>query len=123
MITSGSGTRLAAAGITAVLASAALAGAGLAPAAAQAAAHPAPASRSAGPGGRQPADAPPPGRTNEALAYDAARHELVMFGGNNASTVFGDTWIRKHGGWTQEHPAHAPSARTGAFMPPARRGS
>jgi hypothetical protein len=116
MITSRLGTRLATAGLTALLASAALAVAALAPVAARAAAHLAPASRSAGHDGSQSADPAPPGRVNEALAYDAARHELVMFGGYDGSTFFGDTWINKHGRWTQEHPARSPSARAGAFM-------
>jgi hypothetical protein len=107
------GIRLAAAGVTAVLASA-LAGA---PGSASAAAHQAPVSRAAARAGKWlTAGALPSGRVNEALAYDPAHRELVMFGGNNASMVFGDTWINKDGRWTQEHPARSPSARTAAYM-------
>jgi hypothetical protein len=35
----------------------------------------------------------PSGRTNHAMAYDSARGETVLFGGNGFSTgSFGDTW-------------------------------
>jgi hypothetical protein len=50
------------------------------------------------------------------FAYDQARDEFVLFGGNNESTVLGDTWTRKGVTWTQQQPAHSPSARTGAAM-------
>jgi hypothetical protein len=49
-------------------------------------------------------------------AYDPPRHELVLFGGDNGSTVFGETWTRKNGTWTLQHPARSPSPRTGAAM-------
>jgi hypothetical protein len=58
----------------------------------------------------------PQGREWESLAYDPAHRELVLFGGNTFQTVFGDTWVRKSGAWTQQHPARSPSARTGAAM-------
>jgi hypothetical protein len=65
-------------------------------------------------------EAHPSARSWPSLAYDPALHELVLFGGTNwgvgPTSVFGDTWIRKNGGWTEEHPAHSPFARTGAAI-------
>jgi hypothetical protein len=58
----------------------------------------------------------PHGRQWAGFAYDAARGEFVLFGGDDSMNVFGDTWIRKHGIWTKQHPAHSPSPRTGAAM-------
>jgi Kelch motif len=59
-----------------------------------------------------------PGREWASFAYDPPSHELVLFGGRRPGTVFGDTWTSGNGGstWTQQNPAHAPSARTGASM-------
>ncbi len=54
-------------------------------------------------------------RAQAGLAYDAATHSTVLFGGGNArlpdTVVYGDTWIW-HGGWTQISPANSPDART-----------
>ncbi len=50
------------------------------------------------------------------MAFDPRHRDLVLFGGNTASTVFGDTWIRRGGTWTKQHPARSPSARTGAAI-------
>jgi hypothetical protein len=63
----------------------------------------------------------PPGREWPSLAYDPARHELVLFGGDdlgaaNPSGGFRGTWTRTGTRWTKQHPANSPSGRTGAAM-------
>jgi N-acetylneuraminic acid mutarotase len=58
----------------------------------------------------------PPARAQPAMAYDPAAHRLIMFGGWDLDTDFGDTW------------AYDPSANTWADLdpsgtvPPARSG-
>jgi hypothetical protein len=68
-----------------------------------------------------PAQSPPPSpRFSAGAAYDGARHDLVLFGGetlaNGGLTVFGDTWSWNGHRWTQRTPAHSPSARAFAEM-------
>ncbi len=55
----------------------------------------------------------PPGRTGHALAYDAARGQIVMFGGaNNVTTAcaggcppyLNDTWVWDGSVWTHKFP-------------------
>jgi len=51
------------------------------------------------------------------LAYDAARKNIVFFGGDNGAgdccdTYYGDTWTWNGVTWTEHFPASAPSART-----------
>jgi len=58
----------------------------------------------------------PSGRMSAAMAYDAARGEVVMFGGHGASGVLGDTWTWDGSGWTQQHPAESPLPREQAAM-------
>ena len=59
--------------------------------------------------------APGPGaRSNHALAYDLARGNVVLFGGQGVSGPFGDTWTYVNGAWTQR--AGGPPARLGAAM-------
>lgn len=60
--------------------------------------------------------AAPAGRQWSSFAYDAAKSQLVLFGGNKGSTIYGDTWARTGGTWAQLHPATSPSPRTGASM-------
>ena len=38
------------------------------------------------------------------MAYDGARHVIVMFGGRSGSTLLGDTWTWDGANWTQLHP-------------------
>ncbi len=45
------------------------------------------------------------------MAYDAARGQVVLFGGFNRSTIFRDTWTWDGTDWTKHTPAHSPSAR------------
>jgi ASPM-SPD-2-Hydin domain-containing protein/Kelch motif protein len=58
----------------------------------------------------------PPGRYAHALAYDAARSQVVMFGGGDNNGGFNDTWVWDGTTWTQMFPTTSPSARGGAMM-------
>ncbi len=70
-------------------------------------------------GHRQPV---PAGRVWESWAYDPARHDVVLFGGDagyqihGPDIVFGKTWTWNGKKWRQRHPAASPSRRTGAAM-------
>ena len=55
--------------------------------------------------------APPPGRGYHAMAYDAVRQRVVLFGGSNTNTILNDTWEYDGTTWTQRTPATSPSAR------------
>ena len=44
------------------------------------------------------------------MAYDAARGEVVLFGGFGHARL-GDTWTWDGTDWTKQHPAHSPDAR------------
>ena len=43
----------------------------------------------------------PASRKNHAMAYDAARHRVVLFGGFDGLADFGDTWLWDGAFWTQ----------------------
>jgi len=64
----------------------------------------------------------PPGLDEMAMAYDIARHELVLFGGEthniNGTTgvAVNNTWVFDGTTWTQLAPPTVPSARVGASM-------
>ncbi|MCB9879096.1 MAG: hypothetical protein H6835_15985 [Planctomycetes bacterium] len=60
----------------------------------------------------------PPRRFGHAMAYDAARGRVVMFGGRTyAGTIFlQDTWEWDGTSWTPFTPAHRPSNRMGHAM-------
>ena len=52
-------------------------------------------------------------RDKHALAYDAARARVVLFGGANAAgTALNDTWTWDGMTWTQANPSVSPSARS-----------
>lgn len=58
-------------------------------------------------------------RTQYAMAYDAADHEVVLFGGISADgTVLNDTWVYSNGTWTNitASAGPGPSPRYGAAM-------
>jgi len=58
----------------------------------------------------------PSGRIGQAMAFDAARGRLVLFGGNDGNQDLGDTWEWDGTVWTQSTPAVAPVARKGTAM-------
>jgi hypothetical protein len=57
---------------------------------------------------RRPASSPAP-RCAPA-AYDAARGNLVLWGGSDGYTDYGDTWIWDGANWIEQHPATSPPA-------------
>jgi hypothetical protein len=60
----------------------------------------------------------PPAMSDEAMTYDAAGGEILLFGGLNASsgTVFNQTWSYSGGTWTQLHSRVSPPARYDGMM-------
>lgn len=56
-----------------------------------------------------------PGRNSQAMAYDAARQEVVMFGGY-VGTGLNDTWVWTGGNWVRRLPATSPIDRWGHRM-------
>jgi len=63
---------------------------------------------------KTPAQSPPP-RQQAAMAYDALRREIVLFGGAEAAG-FGDTWGWDGTNWSRKSPAHSPPVRAGHAM-------
>lgn len=59
-------------------------------------------------------DSSPPARAAQAMAYDRAARDVVVFGGYTATSYLNDTWTWKDGTWTQASPATPPPARAGA---------
>ena len=57
----------------------------------------------------------PSPRVGAAMAYDAARGMLVLFGGNSGNFL-ADTWKRQGTTWTKRTPEISPPARAGAAM-------
>jgi hypothetical protein len=65
----------------------------------------------------------PPARYGHAMAYDAARNEVVLFGGaldlysaSSPPTFFSDTWVWDGSQWKQKVISASPSARWGHKM-------
>jgi hypothetical protein len=56
----------------------------------------------------------PSPREGAAMAFDVVDGYLVLFGGRNGATVFGDTWEFVNGAWVAVHPAKSPPARFAA---------
>jgi hypothetical protein len=54
--------------------------------------------------------APSP-REGMGMAYDAARGQIVLFGGTSGANFLGDTWTWDGTDWSERAPAHAPSKR------------
>src|SRR5215472_1801123 len=104
------------AGVLAGLAGIAIAWMPVQPAAAAPAVRAATARQDSGYQGLRAGEPRPSGRQNAAFAFDPRLREYVLFGGQTASAVLGDTWIRRHDAWIRLHPAHALSARTGAAL-------
>ncbi|HXA28539.1 MAG TPA: hypothetical protein VN193_07305 [Candidatus Angelobacter sp.] len=58
----------------------------------------------------------PPERASAAIAFDAARGDVVMFGGTGSYGLLNDTWIWDGDGWHRQHPSVSPGPRSGATM-------
>jgi hypothetical protein len=58
----------------------------------------------------------PPGLRFPAMAWDAGRARMVLFGGRDAAGVRQDTWEWDGINWTQRFPVTRPSARDGPAM-------
>jgi hypothetical protein len=50
------------------------------------------------------------------MAYDAARGQVVLFGGSDGSRLLNDTWVWDGTNWVQKFPANAPPARLAHAM-------
>ena len=68
-----------------------------------------------------PASVPPEGRTGHAMAYDAQRDRLVLFGGNGSSW-YGDTWERDDTTWSRASTTGASVRLWSAMCYDSRRG-
>src|SRR5438876_7586913 len=55
----------------------------------------------------------PPGTAYGQVAFDAARSQVVMFGGNTEGGYTAATWTWDGSTWAQQHPAQAPAPRVG----------
>jgi len=62
-----------------------------------------------------PAEAPGV-RSGHAMAYDAARERVVLFGGWNSIEALGDTWVFDGTTWTEITPSTSPPPRLGGAM-------
>lgn len=59
----------------------------------------------------------PQPRSSAAMAYDAARANVVLFGGYAGGTsLLADTWTWDGSRWSEQHPPVSPSSRAGAQM-------
>lgn len=50
------------------------------------------------------------------IAYDDSHETVVLFGGDNVTSVFGDTWLWNGTNWYQRQPAASPPTRGSAAM-------
>jgi hypothetical protein len=55
-------------------------------------------------------------RSDAAFTYDAARNQLVLFGGVNSQAFLGDTWVWNGNNWIARSPEVSPSARDNLEM-------
>ncbi len=58
----------------------------------------------------------PPARYAAAMAYDAERHDFVLFGGQAGSVSSDETWTFDGSTWRLQTPAHKPPPRRNAAM-------
>ncbi len=63
----------------------------------------------------------PSGRTEPAMAYDAGRQRVVLFGGANAGGVLGDTWEWDGTAWVQRATTGIPARRASQMTYDFRR--
>ena len=66
---------------------------------------------------KHPADSPSP-RYGHAMAFDAARQQVILFGGiiGAKDTCSAETWVWDGSNWTLMNPANSPSARAYTAM-------
>jgi hypothetical protein len=55
----------------------------------------------------------PGGRQGPAIAFDERSYQWVVFGGNDGSRYYADTWVGDGGSWTMRSPQTAPQPRSG----------
>ncbi len=58
-----------------------------------------------------PGELSPGARWGASMAYDAADGELILFGGRNATSFLGDTWVLNSTGWHRLSSGVSPSPR------------
>lgn len=58
----------------------------------------------------------PSARANASMVWDQVDKYVVLFGGQNSNSVFGDTWTFIGGQWTQLQPTTSPSPRAAAGL-------
>lgn len=58
-----------------------------------------------------PTNGGPQGRRGHAMAFDALRGNVIMFGGTTSAQVLGETWSWDGASWTLLSPASSPAAR------------
>jgi hypothetical protein len=64
----------------------------------------------------------PPARSRHAMAYDAARDQVVLFGGRNGNASFRDTWsFTLAGGWKELCTPRCPADGSPCCSPPDAR--
>jgi hypothetical protein len=63
-----------------------------------------------------PAHSPPPEFTLAGMVYDAARHQVVLFGGKTNDAISAETWVWDGSDWTHKTPNTSPPARYGHGM-------
>jgi len=64
---------------------------------------------------KSPANSPSP-RADFTLAYDAAREQVVLFGGTSSAATTRETWLWDGTNWTQADPATVPDTTSGNAM-------
>lgn len=55
-------------------------------------------------------------REKHKMVWDEARKQIVLFGGIEYPTVYGDTWVWENSGWTLKNPGTKPRERFGHSM-------
>src|ERR1017187_9872894 len=64
---------------------------------------------------KSPTNAPTP-REGQAMVYDEAHGNVVLFGGSDGPGWRNDTWVWDGTNWTQKSPANSPTPRSWPSM-------
>jgi hypothetical protein len=75
----------------------------------------APGTPSANPGWVLKTPPAPWGRYYFSAVYDAARQQVLMFGGSRGADM-NETWVYDGANWTHKHPCHSPAAQESAAL-------